>query len=689
MGTFLARFPVRLQIIIALALPIALIVALGLAAIGGFNALRAGQQSTMVFTSYRAAARDLSLQVLAQRYATRSVTLTGKPDPSAAKAEAAGDTDLAFLLDHRSEFPEAEATVSSIQSLLAAMQKRSNGVADLSMHGHRQDVLDAYVDEVDTPVQKAAKDLIVGNVVDSKTLTRELANLVKTADTAAKAGQARADGVRDRVALLVTALIVIVIVVVLAVAILLGSFMRRRLDAVAQALVAVVETDFTAVRGSLSALAQGDLTEGFTPTTLAIPATGNDEVAVVARAYNALSAGLRDIAASLESALQNMRGMVSAAEQSSRAVMLATKETSVAAHQSSIGVDEIATSAEHVAQGVRQQAARTTEANVAVSELTRTAAAIADASVGQAMAMREASTSINVLNEGIAALRQSGEELARASQHASDESAAGEESARRTQETMEQIGRMASKAAEAMQNLVDRSAAVGEIVGTIEEIADQTNLLALNAAIEAARAGDHGRGFAVVADEVRKLAERSATATKEIGTILATITDDTVAASDTMRQSNAAMHEGIAMVERTASSIRSLNATTVQTSAVARSIAERSAAMNASSQRITENVSTVAGTVSESAAAAEQMRSTAEMIAGTVKTIAQSAESHAAAASQVASASAEIAAGIQEIAATTESLRDQSQSLDDIVGRFKTGAQAPLASRFERVLQPV
>ena len=58
---------------------------------------------------------------------------------------------------------------------------------------------------------------------------------------------------------------------------------------------------------------------------------------------------------------------------------------------------------------------------------------------------------------------------------------------------------------------------IGRIMNVISDIADQTNLLALNAAIEAARAGDAGRGFAVVADEVRKLAEKTMTATKEVG----------------------------------------------------------------------------------------------------------------------------------------------------------------------------
>jgi len=58
---------------------------------------------------------------------------------------------------------------------------------------------------------------------------------------------------------------------------------------------------------------------------------------------------------------------------------------------------------------------------------------------------------------------------------------------------------------------------IAQKIGIIDDIAEQTNLLALNAAIEAARAGASGKGFAVVAAEVRKLAERSQTASKEIG----------------------------------------------------------------------------------------------------------------------------------------------------------------------------
>ena len=76
----------------------------------------------------------------------------------------------------------------------------------------------------------------------------------------------------------------------------------------------------------------------------------------------------------------------------------------------------------------------------------------------------------------------------------------------------------ARSASEFTDKLSAATAAMGGIVGLIQNIAGQINLLALNATIEAARAGEAGRGFAVVATEVKNLAAQAARATEQITT---------------------------------------------------------------------------------------------------------------------------------------------------------------------------
>ncbi|MFM2665257.1 methyl-accepting chemotaxis protein [Vibrio mediterranei] len=81
-------------------------------------------------------------------------------------------------------------------------------------------------------------------------------------------------------------------------------------------------------------------------------------------------------------------------------------------------------------------------------------------------------------------------------------------------------GEIVKQVVENMSEIHTSSQEVMNIISVINSIAFQTNILALNAAVEAARAGEQGRGFAVVATEVRNLAQRSASAAKEVESLI-------------------------------------------------------------------------------------------------------------------------------------------------------------------------
>lgn len=101
-----------------------------------------------------------------------------------------------------------------------------------------------------------------------------------------------------------------------------------------------------------------------------------------------------------------------------------------------------------------------------------------------------------------------------------------------------------------MRELADGSKRMTDIIAVIESIAFQTNILALNAAVEAARAGEQGRGFAVVASEVRSLAQRSALSAKEIKELIEHSTSRVDSGAGLAERAGATMSDVMVAVQR-------------------------------------------------------------------------------------------------------------------------------------------
>src|SRR5208337_4691673 len=107
------------------------------------------------------------------------------------------------------------------------------------------------------------------------------------------------------------------------------------------------------------------------------------------------------------------------------------------------------------------------------------------------------------------------------------------------------------------------------------------------------RAGEHGRGFAVVADEVRKLAEKTTSATKDIGNTIKAMQSEA-------KQAVVSMDEGVKEVEVGA---------------------EEAKKSGAALKDILAQINTVSNEIGQIAVASEQQTTTVDEIANNIHQI--------------------------------------------------------------------
>ncbi len=324
-------------------------------------------------------------------------------------------------------------------------------------------------------------------------------------------------------------------------------------------LIRNITTTLSKVLKALQAVSVGDLTN----EPMAI--TSKDEMGELARATDRMSGSLKEMVSELTTTSEEV--------------------TSAAT--------EISASSEEIATGGREQE----------SQLSQIASAIEQMSAAVAEVAQKASEASTTASRAGECAQQGGMIVSN------------------TVEGMHQIQNAVNASASSVQELGKRGDQIGQIIAVINDIADQTNLLALNAAIEAARAGEHGRGFAVVADEVRKLADRTTTATEEVGDSIKAIQQETSEAVTRMQTGTDSVEQGMQQAAQAGDSLQEIVSAAGEVATMIQSIAAATEQQSSASEEVSrgvENVAAVARQASEAtsqaAVASTQLSSKAEQL---------------------------------------------------------------------------
>jgi methyl-accepting chemotaxis protein len=233
--------------------------------------------------------------------------------------------------------------------------------------------------------------------------------------------------------------------------------------------------------------------------------------------------------------------------------------------QIKLAADSVATAAREIANGNADLSARTES---------------------QAASLQETASS---MEEITAMVRQTAGNARTASQLAGS-----------AEQIVDRGGEMVAEAVTTMRDISNESHKMVEIIAVIEGIAFQTNILALNAAVEAARAGEEGRGFAVVASEVRNLAQRSATAAKEIRSLI--------------QNAVSKVGNGAELVEKTGATIQEARGAIARVTGIVQEIADAAGEQSTGIEQVNMSVTQMDGITQQNAALVEEAAAAAHSL---------------------------------------------------------------------------
>ncbi|MFW5733968.1 MAG: methyl-accepting chemotaxis protein [Oceanidesulfovibrio sp.] len=218
----------------------------------------------------------------------------------------------------------------------------------------------------------------------------------------------------------------------------------------------------------------------------------------------------------------------------------------------------------------------------------------------------ETATAMEEMNATVLEVAQSASDAAEQAGSARERAEAGADVVNQAVVSIDEVRKQALALKDSMDELGGQVEGIGKVMAVINDIADQTNLLALNAAIEAARAGEAGRGFAVVADEVRKLAEKTMSATNEVGSAIREIQDGARRNMQVVDVAASAVEQSAELANESGSSLKQIVELVITTTDRVQSIATAAEQQSAASEEINQAVVEVNRIAQETAHSMEQ-----------------------------------------------------------------------------------
>jgi methyl-accepting chemotaxis protein len=348
------------------------------------------------------------------------------------------------------------------------------------------------------------------------------------------------------------------------------------------------------VDGSAS-MAEGDL-------STQVDVQSDDEMGVLARAFNAMVLSLRGLVArvgentryvaeateQLESSSTAMREEAARQEQAVEATTESIERITSSMHAVNESVEALSETAGETSSAAIGMDASIAETSTHIDALTETIDTTASSVTEMTTAIREIARSADTLNQSTESTASALELLSGSvrqvesnaheshvlSGETSQKAEQGMAAVHETVEGMQRIQDSFNGIESIISNLSDKSESIGAVVKVIESVVEQTNLLALNAAIISSQAGEHGRAFSVVAEEVRSLAERTASSTREIVGLIESVQGGVLDAVSAMEQGATRVERGVELSNEAGRILHEIGESSQQSTRWAKEIVE-------------------------------------------------------------------------------------------------------------------